>query len=326
MFGFGPQFHMHHHCMTNPFGAGFAANPKINFCLGLAAATSGMPVFSQMPMAGFGMTMPLFSTQMPAFGMSMNGSLFATPYPTNFGAFGMMPNSVPNYDFNNFKYDPNAFNYDPNTVSGAGGTYNSPFSNIGQFKFNFSYTPSSSSSTDNSADSSNPTGQKVSLNSADYGPEFLEKVKQIAKRLNCNYRDLLGLMNSESGINSKAVNKNGGATGLIQFMPATAKGLGTSTAALKNMSPIEQLDYVEKCIANSKSAAGFGPNDKLSAGDLYALVFLPARAKRDVLTQSGENYYSSNTGLDLNKDGKITKEELSQRVKNKYVSDNSFLA
>jgi hypothetical protein len=35
------------------------------------------------------------------------------------------------------------------------------------------------------------------------------------------------------------------ATGLIQFMPRTAKSLQTSTAALARMSAVRQLDYVE---------------------------------------------------------------------------------
>jgi len=34
------------------------------------------------------------------------------------------------------------------------------------------------------------------------------------------------------------------ATGLIQFMPSTAKALGTSIDALKRMTPLAQLDYV----------------------------------------------------------------------------------
>ena len=56
------------------------------------------------------------------------------------------------------------------------------------------------------------------------------------------------------------------------------------------------------------------------------LIFLPARAKNEVLTSSGEAYYSANRGLDANKDGKITISELDTRVKSKYVSDSTFLA
>ena len=156
------------------------------------------------------------------------------------------------------------------------------------------------------------------------GPEFLARVKEIANKINCDYRDLLGVMNSESGLNSKAVNPHGGATGLIQFMPKTAEGLGTSTAALKAMTPLEQLDYVEKFLVQNKKSAGFSSSAKLSGGDLYALVFLPGRAKRDVLTTSNEKYYTWNKGLDANKDGQITKTELDQRVAKKCVNESIF--
>ncbi len=159
---------------------------------------------------------------------------------------------------------------------------------------------------------------------AELGPEFLKKVKQIAKNLNCNYKDLLAVMNSESGLNSKAVNPNGGATGLIQFMPSTAAELGTTTEALKNMSPTEQLDYVEKYYLKNKKIAGFNTNEKLDAGDLYALTFLPARAKRETLTVNTESYYRWNKGLDINGDGKISKTELAQRVACRRVNESIF--
>ena len=164
---------------------------------------------------------------------------------------------------------------------------------------------------------------KNSAVAAELGEEFLEKVKQIAKRLNCNYKDLIGLMNSESGLNPKARNKRSRATGLIQFMPATARELGTTVDAIRNMSAIEQLDYVEKYLAKAKKIR-FGSREKLDAGELYALTYLPARANRNVLATSNEKYYKWNKGLDLNGDGRITKQELAQRVENKQINDMYF--
>ncbi len=166
---------------------------------------------------------------------------------------------------------------------------------------------------------------KKSLVKKELGPEFLQKTKQIAKNLNCNYKDLLALMNSESGINPKAVNKHTNATGLIQFMPKTVEYLGTSTEELKNMSAVEQLDYVEKYLSMMKKSAGFKPNDKLSGADLYALIFLPAYAKQDVLTQKSDGKrYAYNSGLDLDKDGKITKTDLAARITSKRVNESIF--
>ena len=155
--------------------------------------------------------------------------------------------------------------------------------------------------------------------------EFLNKVKQIAKRINCDYKDLLAVMHSESGLNSKAVNKNGGATGLIQFLPSTARQLGTTTEALRNMTPIQQLDYVEKFFNMNKKAFGVG-NRKLTSGDLYTLVFMPAKINNEVITSKGSAAYKANKGLDANGDGMITKSELANRVMKHRVNESVFLA
>lgn len=156
------------------------------------------------------------------------------------------------------------------------------------------------------------------------GPEFLKRVKEVAKNLNCNYKDLLAVMNAESGLNPKAVNKYTGATGLIQIMPTTAQQLGTTKEEIKNMSAIDQLDYVEKYLAQCKQWAGFKAKDKLKSSDLYALILLPARANREVLTNKGEKYYTQNKGLDINNDSRITKSELAQRVANFRVNESIF--
>lgn len=150
---------------------------------------------------------------------------------------------------------------------------------------------------------------------------FLNRVKEIANNLNCNYEDLLAIMNSESGLNSKAVNPKGGATGLIQFMPETARSLGTTTEALRNMSPIEQLGYVEKYLQKVKASAGFG-QQKLSAGDLYALVFMPANAKKNTLATAGTKAYAYNKGVDRDNNGQITKDDLARHLATKRVDIN----
>ena len=52
---------------------------------------------------------------------------------------------------------------------------------------------------------------------------------------------------------------------------------------------------------------------------LYALVFLPAKAKNDVLSTQKDKYYAGNSGLDTDKDGKITKNELASKVQSYYA-------
>ncbi len=98
---------------------------------------------------------------------------------------------------------------------------------------------------------------------------FLAKVTEICQSLDIDPDWLMAVMNSESGLNHHAVNSNGGATGLIQFMPATAQALGTTTDALKNMSNVAQLDYVKKYFWPYRYKIK-------SFADLYMATFFPA--------------------------------------------------
>ena len=153
--------------------------------------------------------------------------------------------------------------------------------------------------------------------------EFLKRVDEVSKKIGANPADLLGLMASESGLNPQSVNSSSGATGLIQFMPDTARELGTSTSALRGMSRVEQMDYVEKYLLKT------APKNP-TPGHLYTSVFLPAFAKKPAnyvvakrggFTDSWGNHpaswYTGNAGLDMNKDGSITIAELGERIKQK---------
>lgn len=300
--------------MPNPFMMGCCtpAAPKYNFFLGMASATAmpQIPVFPSLSLTSTSLFMPTFPAMtmpqcqtLPAFNPNVN--IYQNPSQFSLNNYSTTSTFRP---FNTFFPSP-TFRLNLNNTF-------MPFAGVS----------SQGASGSVAASANEPQGVSLNRDKNKYGPEFLKKVKEIAQRLNCNYRDLLGVMNSESGIKADKKNPNSSATGLIQFMEKTAKSLGTTTAALRNMSPIEQLDYVEKCISKSKQMAGFAPDAKLSGGQLYALIFLPARAQREVLTSSGEAYYSANRGLDANKDGKITISELDARVKSKYVSDSTFLA
>ena len=194
-------------------------------------------------------------------------------------------------------------------------TFNLPF-NFGSFTMpSFDFSQFSYGSTTSGNGTSRP---KVKLTKS-----FLAKTKQVAQRIGCNYKDLLAVMNSESGLNSKAKNPKGSAVGLIQFMPSTARQLGTTTEALYNMTPEQQLDYVEKFYLMNKKTY-LKSDRKLSAGDLYTLTFMPAYVNKEVLTTTGQKFYNANRGLDVNGDGQITKSDLAQRVQRKQVDESIF--
>lgn len=136
--------------------------------------------------------------------------------------------------------------------------------------------------------------------------EFFDKVIEICCFLQIKPDWLMFVMWFETGrtMNPKAVNPISGATGLIQFMPATARSLGTSTEALKKMTNVEQLPYVKKYLTPYKGRM----KDWL---DVYCAVFYP------VLIGKPDNYVidrsvvvRQNPIFDINKDGVIHKYEI----------------
>lgn len=104
-----------------------------------------------------------------------------------------------------------------------------------------------------------------------------------------------------------------GAVGLIQFMPSTAEYLGTTSEALSQMTAEDQLDYVRK---------HFQPYAKKikNLADMYMAILMPKYVGASDMTVlfSGGIAYRQNSGLDADKDGKITKLEASVKVLNKY--------
>jgi hypothetical protein len=149
------------------------------------------------------------------------------------------------------------------------------------------------------------------------GPQFKNKVVGICGRLRCDPSHLTSSMAFETGetFAPNKVNKVSGATGLIQFMPAVARALGTTTADLAAMTAVDQLDYVERYFQPYKG--------KMSTiSDVYMAILWPkAVGKPDstVLLQSPSKAYQQNKGLDANKDGQVTKGEAAAKVVQKLT-------
>ena len=145
---------------------------------------------------------------------------------------------------------------------------------------------------------------------------FIEKVKSVAKELNCSFIDLLCCMAFETGRTfNPAIRNSIGATGLIQFIRPTAIGLGTTTDKLAAMTRVEQMDWVLKYFKA-------GPIRKIAAPtleDLYMQILWPRAVGKPldyVLFSSPSTAYRQNKGLDKNKDGNITKAEAASKVTN----------
>lgn len=151
-------------------------------------------------------------------------------------------------------------------------------------------------------------GSKVS-------PEFRAAVLRICKAFEWSEEHaswLMACMHFESGGTFSPSIKNvagSGATGLIQFMPKTAIGLGTTVDKLAAMTAIEQLAWVQKY---------FQPYAKRinSLADMYMAILLPSAIWKadDAPLFSDGVAYRQNSALDADRNGVVTKEEATARV------------
>lgn len=141
---------------------------------------------------------------------------------------------------------------------------------------------------------------------------FKARTIEISQALGIDPNDLMAVMAFESArtFSPSIQNPSSKATGLIQFMPKTAVGLGTTTAKLAAMSAVHQLDYVYAYLKPFKGKA-------LDIYDLYMCVLWPAavgKPKSYVLFAHPKKAYKLNSGLDTNDDLVVTKAEAASKV------------
>lgn len=164
-------------------------------------------------------------------------------------------------------------------------------------------------------------GKKVSQ-------EFKERVAWIARELELPAEGadwLMACMAFESAETFRADIRNAagsGATGLIQFMPSTAKGLGTTTDDLAAMTPEDQLSFVYHYFKPYKGRLQ-------NLGDMYMAILWPRGVGKPdewVLwdAESRPTTYRQNAGLDENEDRQITRGEAVAKVRAKRVRGRQF--
>ncbi|MFY9310086.1 MAG: transglycosylase SLT domain-containing protein [Bacteroidia bacterium] len=182
---------------------------------------------------------------------------------------------------------------------------------------------------------------------------FLKKLQNIATDLKVQPDWIMAVMNSETGgtFNPQIVNKQKAttpgydgegklvkpvgtpdstndferskyrATGLIQFMPKTAKYLGTSTQQLYKMNNVQQLDYVHKYFLPAKGKMK-------NFEDVYQYTFYPYSVGKpeDYIfgSEKGLEYAKKlvqQNPLDLNHDGYLTVAEFREFIYKKIPKE-----
>jgi peptidoglycan hydrolase-like protein with peptidoglycan-binding domain len=147
-------------------------------------------------------------------------------------------------------------------------------------------------------------------------PQFLIKLVDVSNALGINPDWLATVESFESaGTFSPSVqNPTSHATGLIQFMPSTARNLGTTIEELANMTDIGQLDYVYKYLSSWKGRMK-------SLDDTYLAIFMPSQMGKpsdSVVASEGSAVYNQNSGFDRDKKGYFTVGDITSAIHGVY--------
>lgn len=112
----------------------------------------------------------------------------------------------------------------------------------------------------------------------DVTKEDLQALSNVGAKYGIPFEWLVNLIKHESASTfNPSITNSIGATGLIQFLNSTAKGLGTTTNALRKMTFQQQLVYVDKYLnlqlkrhlVNGKIPSTF------TQGDVFMTIFYP---------------------------------------------------
>jgi hypothetical protein len=126
------------------------------------------------------------------------------------------------------------------------------------------------------------------------GLPLSREIVRVAQAVGAHPFDLANLINFESAgtFSTSVQNRISGATGLIQFMPSTARGLGTSTAQLAKMSKVAQMRFVQTYL---KRKTRIGPLNTVQS--LFMAVFYPVAMKWPLDKEFSAKVQRSNPGI-----------------------------
>lgn len=170
------------------------------------------------------------------------------------------------------------------------------------------------------------------------GINFFKKLDRICSDANVKAEDVLLIMTLESGLDPSAVNKDGGASGLVQFMPFILRKYKYDSSKYDNkkfnqLSGEEQLDTIALHLKNLSRSKGIKSAAQLYIGNFFPVALYtagvqsmnpsapiveknPTRQKyKSVSIDFEKKAYASNSGLDYDKDGIITYGDIDAKMK-----------
>lgn len=148
-----------------------------------------------------------------------------------------------------------------------------------------------------------------------------QKLLMVADELGIPADAISAVISHESRWNPQAKNPRGSATGLLQWIESTAKGMGTSTAEIARMSTIEQLELAKRYFWPYRARIR-------TVTDALMAVFMPAYvgkpeshiiARKDSTGAIGKRteaeVYTANRGFDKEQKGYITVGDVSRNAR-----------
>lgn len=145
-----------------------------------------------------------------------------------------------------------------------------------------------------------------------HGADAIAAARAAADRIGVPIEWLAFVLHLESSWNPKARNAQSGAIGLAQWLPSTARNLGVDPSAIPGMTIPEQLALLVRYAR--KVARGKSLDRPV---DMWLLLFAPKHIGAEhpkVLFARGTTAYAQNSGLDFDRDGKITVDDMARTL------------
>jgi hypothetical protein len=144
--------------------------------------------------------------------------------------------------------------------------------------------------------------------------DALRKVVEISTELQINPDDLMAVMAFESWLDPH-LRIGSGACGLIQFTNIAIEQINIDNNTKYTKDSIEQMDMMEQLdVVYLYLKPHIGKMKDLE--DLYVAVLASKKVGEEIVYSKDKEFkeYNNNSGLDINKDGSITKAEATQKV------------